>query len=43
MACMRHVYENQDSLSKMKEKGLEQAYEYSHENIGALMKELLNG
>ena len=40
--CMRHVYENQESLKKMKRKGLEQAYEYSHENIGNLIKELLN-
>ena len=40
--CMRHVYENQDALKNMKRKGLEQAYEYSHENIGSLIKELLD-
>lgn len=42
MSCMRHVYENQESLKAMKEKGLEQAYDYSHESVGVLMKELLN-
>ena len=40
--CMRHVYENQDSLKNMKSEGLKKAYEYSHKNIGNLIKELLN-
>tara|TARA_Y100000310_G_C20647738_1_gene797582 strand:+ start:309 stop:1427 length:1119 start_codon:yes stop_codon:yes gene_type:complete len=40
--CMRHVYENQNSLKNMKKNGLKQAYEYSHKNIGNLIKDLLN-
>ena len=42
MESMRHVYENQDSLSNMKSEGLTQAYSYSHLNIGNLIKELLD-
>ena len=41
--CMRHAYEESSSLKKMKETGLRRAYEYSHENIGNLIKDLLNG
>jgi len=40
---MRHVYEMQDSLAKMKEIGLKQVHEYSHEKIGTIIKGLLNG
>ena len=40
--CMRHVYENQDKLKNMKKTGLKQAYEYSHKNIGNLIKGLLD-
>ena len=39
---MRHVYENQDKLKNMKKTGLKQAYEYSHKNIGNLIKGLLD-
>mgnify|MGYP003645949015 CR=1 FL=1 len=42
MECMRHVYENQNSLKNMKNSGLKRAYEYSHKNIGNLIKDLLN-
>ena len=40
--CMRHVYEKQDSLKNMKKSGLRRAYEYSHKNIGNLIKGLLD-
>ena len=42
MEVMRHVYENQESLKNMKSEGLTQAYNYSHLNIGKLIKELLD-
>ena len=42
MEVMRHVYENQESLKNMKSEGLTQAYNYSHLNIGNLIKELLD-
>ena len=40
--CMRHVYENQNSLKNMKKNGLRRAYEYSHEKIGNLIRDLLD-
>jgi len=40
--CMRHVYENHESLDNMKKAGLKRAYEYSHKNIGNLIKDLLD-
>ena len=40
--CMRHAYESQEDLGNMKEAGLKRVYEYSHENIGNLIKGLLN-
>ena len=42
MDCMRHAYENRDSLKSMKKTGLKRAYDYSHKNIGNLIKDLLN-
>ena len=39
---MRHVYENHEAFKNMRRIGLEQAYEYSHQSIGELMKGLLN-
>ena len=42
MDCMRHVYENRQDLKNMKKTGLKRAYEYSHENIGNLIKGLLD-
>jgi len=40
--AMRHVYENSDKLKNMRASGLKQAYEYSYEKIGTLMKEAIN-
>ena len=40
--CMRHVYESQGALKKMKRSGLKRAYEYSYKNIGNLIKGLLD-
>ena len=44
---MRQVYEwpkeSNPEYSSMKQKGLLQAFEYSHEKIGTKIKELLNG
>ena len=42
MKVMRHVYENKDELSRMRQEGLEQAQKYCHKNIGDLMKGLLD-
>jgi hypothetical protein len=44
--AMRKIYtmksSEQEEYSKMKRNGLVQAQKYSHENIGKLIKELLN-
>ena len=44
---MRQVYEwhkeSNPEYSSMKQKGLLQAFEYSHQKIGTKIKELLNG
>jgi len=42
MSAMRHVYENSEKLENMRKAGLAQAYEYSYQKIGTLMKETIN-